>query len=576
MANFINTILGFDVSRNSVTNVVNATVKVKESLISIGPIFKELQGNVDRMTHVAFWSGIVTSAEKAFGGVKSIVGSVTNDLKKIFEFADSYAEKGDKIAKTSRMLGLSVKDYQAFSSAAIDAGMSVEEMDSALKKFSVNLAKARGGDKTMLHNFSKAIFGTGGDLKALNRLKTTNDVLIALSDGFSKYSTAEKKAFVASELFGKSGLKMSEILSQGGQSLKEYLDSYNRGFSEEGARRAEEFTHELQMMLEEFEGIKIAVAQELFPTFKELFGEILSMLRGEKGSELKKVLKDAGTAFGKFVKDLLPRIPTILENIVRIVDFLTPEVVVAGGMILSMLPTVVSIGISLWAMKPLLFGIAGFVLKIGSGLLKIVGLIGPIMLWIKKSAIGLVLISNLLGGPVLLALGGIAAFLVGMASIVYQFYKNWDMWYSFVNHEMTDAVVEWWSQLKEVVSWAAEGVGNVFRRIGEGVRDFVMGGLNTVYEYVQKIKGFLSGIFSGLPDKLQSLFGLNSSAEIGNTASSAQSSLGSSVAQAVMESNTTTTNRFSVDFKNMPRGVQVTAPDHGDFDYSRGYLLAGV
>ena len=141
MANFIKTILGFDFSRTSVTNVVDATVKIKESVISIGPIFKQLQNNVDRMTHVTFWSGIVTSAEKAFGGVKSLVGSVASDLKKIYEFGYEYAEKGDKIAKTSRMLGLSVKDYQAFSSAAIDAGMSVEEMDSALKKFSVNLAK---------------------------------------------------------------------------------------------------------------------------------------------------------------------------------------------------------------------------------------------------------------------------------------------------------------------------------------------------------------------------------------------------------------------------------------------------
>jgi len=241
-----------------------------------------------------------------------------------------------------------------------------------------------------------------------------------------------------------------------------------------------------------------------------------------------------------------------------------------------MLPAIVSIGLSLWSMKPLLFGIFGLVLKIGSGLLKIVGLIGPIVLWIKKSVIGLVLVSNLIGGPIALALGGIAAILIGMVSIVYQFYKNWEMWCSFVNHEMTDAVVEWWNQFKGIVSWAAEGIGDFFLGIGEGISDFVMGGLNTVYEYVQKIKGFLSGIFSGLPDKLQSLFGLNSSAEIGNTASSAQSSLGSSVARAVMESNTTTTNRFSVDFKNMPRGVQVTAPDHGDFDYSRGYLLAGV
>lgn len=572
MANSISVDIGFKSVKNDISQVLGSVKElnlgVKDVVLGMKGLnseTKELNKNVSesnlskKLINLRAYS---ESLKDLVGSFKSLYSEISGYFSTIFHFADSYAEKGDKIAKTSRMLGLSVKDYQAFSSAAVDAGMSVEEMDSALKKFSVNLAKARGGDKTMLHNFSKAIFGTGGDLNALNSLKTTNDVLIALADGFSKYSTAEKKAFVASELFGKSGLKMSEILSQGGQSLKEFLDSYNRGFSEEGAIKAEAFTHELQMLLEEFEKIKIEVAQELFPAFKEMFGEILSMLRGESGSELKKVLKDAAFAFKKFVLDMLPRIPAILENIVRIVDALTPEVVTAGVVILSILPKVVSLGISLWAMKPLVFGILGYIVKIGG---VVVGL--PTLVW--SLVTGFKIAAMVVGGAFYASLGLVFVLLGEIAFIVYQIYKNWDMLRTLTFDEFFKAIKMW---VTEIADW----FGEKFRWIGEGIRDFVMGGLNTIDEYVQKIRGFLSGIFSGLPDKIQSFFGLNEPIKVEESLGSAQSSLGSSVARAVMESNTTTTNRFSVDFKNMPRGVQVTAPDHGDFDYSRGYVLAGM
>ena len=407
MANFINTFLGFNFSKSSVTNVTNATVEIKESIISIGPIFKQFQSHVDKMSHVAFWGGIAMSAEKAFSGVKSAVSTLTNDFKKIYDFADEYAVKGDKIAKTSRLIGLSVRDYQAFSSAAKDSGMSVEEMDSALKKFNINLSKARSGDKTMLSNFSKALFGKDSDLNGLNNLKTTSDVLVALADSYAKLSSAEQKAFVSSELFGRSGLKMSEILSQGGQNLKEFLNSYDKGFSEEGAAKAEAFTHELQLMLEEFENIKISIAQELFPAFKELFGEILSMLRGEKGSELKKVLSEAGAAFKNFVLAILPRIPKILDNIVKIVDFLTPEVVAGIGVVLSVLPALSQITLALMAMWPILKSILLFGAKI---LGVVAGL--PTLIWGIVS--GFKVATIVVGGAFYAAVGGVLVLFVEM------------------------------------------------------------------------------------------------------------------------------------------------------------------
>lgn len=574
MANSISVDIGFKSVKGDISQVLGSVKElnlgVKDVVLGMKGLnseAKELNKNVSENTFskkLFKLRAYSDSLKDVFVSFKSLYSGISGLFSKSFGFADSYAEKGDKIAKTSRLVGLSVRDYQAFSSAAKDSGMSIEEMDSALKKFSVNIAKARGGDKKSLEMFG-SLLPKG---KKLSDYKDSATLLIAIADGYAKLSSSELKAFASSEIFGKSGLKMSEILSQGGESLRDFLNSYNKGFSDEGAKRAEAFTHELQMMLEEFEEIKISVAQELFPAFKELFGEISSMLRGEKGSELKRVLKDAGLAFKKFVLDMLPKIPTILENIVRIVGFLTPEVVVAGGTILSMLPNILSILFAMAALKPLITAVFGFVKKIGAVLFGLPSLVWDLVTGFKVAAV-------IVGGAFYAAVGGVLVLLGEMASIVYQFYKNWDMWCSFVNHELTDAVVEWWNQLKAVVSWAAESVGNIFRGIGEGVRDFVMGGLDTIYGAVQKIKSLIGGIFGGLPDRLQNFFGIGKAIESANGPGTVQT-LGASAAQAVSESRTTVTNRFAVDFKNMPRGVQVTPPEQGDFDWSRGYLLGGV
>ena len=567
MGNSISVDIGFKGIKGDISQVLGSVKElnlgVKDVVLGMKGLnseTKELNKNVSENTFSKklFKLRAYTESIKDFvGGFKSLYSEVSGLFSKSFNFANSYAEKGDKIAKTSRLVGLSVKDYQAFSSAAKDSGMTIEEMDSALKKFNVNLAKARGGDKKSLEMFGS--FLPKG--KRLSDYKDSATLLTAIADGYAKLSSSELKAFASSEIFGKSGLKMSEILSQGGDSLREFLDSYNKGFSEEGAKRAEAFTHELQIMLEEFEEIKISVAQELFPAFKELFGEILSMLRGEKGSDLKRILKDAGLAFKKFVLDLLPRIPKILENIVRIVDFLTPEVVAAGGAILSMLPAIASILFSVAALLPLGKGFLGYVLKIGGILLGLPSLVWGLVTGFKVAAV-------VVGGAFYAAVGGVLVLLGEVAYIGYQIYKNWDMLRTLTFDEFFGAIKMW---IAEIAEWFSEK----FRGIGEGIRDFVMGGLNTIYEAVQKIKGFLGGIFGGLPDRLQSFFGIGKAIDSANGPGAVQT-LGASAAQAVSASSTTVTNRFSVDFKNMPRGVQVTLPDSGDFDWSRGYVLGGI
>ena len=121
MANSILAKLGFSVDKHSVTGAVGV----------INSIGKAVSGLQTKMKQAFALAGVQSFAT----GIKSLGASIKDTFAKSFTMAQEFAATGDKIAKTSRMVGLSVKDYQAFASAAQHAGMSTEEMDSALTVF---------------------------------------------------------------------------------------------------------------------------------------------------------------------------------------------------------------------------------------------------------------------------------------------------------------------------------------------------------------------------------------------------------------------------------------------------------
>ena len=145
MANSLLVKLGFSTDKDSITGTVSGIGKIDSA---ISDLHKKM-----KLTFAVGGFKLLAS------GVKSVVGSIKTSVTKSYDFVNELAKSGDKIAKTSRLVGLSVKDYQAFSSAAKHAGMSTEEMDNALRRFNVNLGKARSGDKTAFKMFDSILGG---------------------------------------------------------------------------------------------------------------------------------------------------------------------------------------------------------------------------------------------------------------------------------------------------------------------------------------------------------------------------------------------------------------------------------
>ena len=106
-------------------------------------ILDQISQKEQRLKKIQLLSGYSTLISGFTSGVKSAVAGIENVISAV----EGVATEGDRIAKTSRLVGMSVKDYQAFDQAARHAGMSTEEMDNALKRFNLNLGKARAGNR---------------------------------------------------------------------------------------------------------------------------------------------------------------------------------------------------------------------------------------------------------------------------------------------------------------------------------------------------------------------------------------------------------------------------------------------
>lgn len=511
-------------SGNTIRKAAGDVKVLNSALGNTGGVLSSLKNKMDFTRKLMGFASASVLVSNFTAGIKSAVGAVENLVGVVGKFA----EQGDRIAKTSRLVGLSVNDYQAFDNAAKHAGMSTEELDSALKKFNVNLGKARSGDKTAFKVFDAILGG-----RKVSDFKDSTALLKGIADGYTKLATAEQKAFVSQELFGRSGLKMTEMLSGGSEAIQKMIDDFEAlggGFSEEVARNAEAFDDALQDMRGTIESIKISVMQELFPTFTDLFKTVQAFVK-DNGPKIKEQVGFVVNSVGQLVKSLLPYIPKVLGVVVKLVDTIGPGVlaILAGftGIMAVVAPLVPGLMAAASLISgPLLSGI-GALVSFG-GTLASIG--GSILTALQMTA-------AVLGGPVIASIGLVVAAAVSWGIAIKSVIDNVNL--------LPDAI-EWiWTTAKESFDYWLSSIKSGLSSLGEWLRSM-------------PILGTISKFFSS------------------DVAFDTPGGLGASVGQMVSESRTTTTNRFSVDFKNMPKGVQVTPPAQGDFDYSRGYLLGGA
>ena len=403
----INTILSF--ATKGVGGVTNDMKSVVSGVNGATSAVDKLSAKISSIQKGVAFQSVVTAAGAVKDAFSAVTDTVSGAVSAVYGMAASQAAAADAIGKTSALLGMQVGELQAIRSAGQHAGMSVESIDSAMQKFSVNIGRAAAGEKHQLDLMNALGVATRN---ADGSLRNQTDLLMDVADAYSKLSNTQDRNRVSQELFGRSAVQMSALLKDGSSGIRAAVEQYektNAGYTAEQTQQAEAFNDQLQTMREYIGGVQKDLFFALVPAFTKLFDGV-----------------------SKFVDANRPKIDSIVSSLSDQLPSLIQDITDA-------LPTILS-GVSM----------------IASGVSTVVDFTGP---WVPiLSAAGVLIAAAPILGIVALAGAGIAAWGVAIKSV----YDNFDMLKSFVVDDVFGA-------FKSGIAQVANDFFEMFATIADGV-----------------------------------------------------------------------------------------------------------
>lgn len=203
-----------------------------------------LRKSIEESTEAS--KSIVENFEKIREGTKLFLeAEVIEGLKERVESALEYA---GSLNEVSAQLGVTANDLQVFRHAATQTGVTQDEMDTGLRKFTKTLSDARAGVVNARGVFKELGF-TDDQIDHLD----VHEALLKTADGISQLKNGVTRAAPEVELFGRAGQKLDPLLSQGAEGIENLAkQAADLGIilDKDQIRNAEVTTHKLAELKE--------------------------------------------------------------------------------------------------------------------------------------------------------------------------------------------------------------------------------------------------------------------------------------------------------------------------------------
>lgn len=242
-----------------------------------------------------------------------------------------YADAADKIRKSSEQVGLSVETYQELNHAAKLAGLSTEDFQGSMLKLSKNSADSAAGigkSKVAFEALDMKLTDQNG------KLRDSESLLPEIADKLSKVRSANLRTALAIRIFGDSGAKMVNMLSEGSAGLtkmREEARKLGAVISEDDAKAAEEFNDNTERLNVTLGGFRNIMGSSLVPVLND---SVLKL-----------------TEIAVSIKNWTKSHPGITKAIIITGGVLTGLLIVLGAATLSIAAVAWSIGVWSSALK---------------------------------------------------------------------------------------------------------------------------------------------------------------------------------------------------------------------------------
>jgi hypothetical protein len=299
----------------------DATRKVMDSWGKIKPIGDNFQ----------------TVLKRTAGGFVAIGAAAAAASAAVWKLGTGFGNFADSAAEGAATLGTDANFLLSVRYAASQVGASAEMADKALSEMNIRLVDAgEDGNKT-----GEALSELGLDIGKLQKMDTASQ-FATISQAFSKYTGSVNKAKIATDIFGKAGRKIPNLLNLGKEGLQGYAQA---------AQDAGYLLSDSDMLMGD--------------AFDEAMGQFNLALQGSQniiGRELLPVLTELMTSLGSFIRENAPNIRAMAQEFG---GWLKTNGPIIGGQIRDMAKSLVEMGKAAWpfiesvgGVKAVLVGIA--------------------------------------------------------------------------------------------------------------------------------------------------------------------------------------------------------------------------
>lgn len=201
----------------------------------------------------------------------------------------------DDLDESAQALQTTAVALAEMRTAAGEAGVSTEKLDTALTKLNVKISEAAQGG-----NDSARIFeAMGVKIKdAAGQTRGAEAVLNDVADAFSRLRDGPEKAALAVELFGKAGAQMLPYLNQGAEGLRRFS-----GLTDETVASAAKLKGEVDQLANSWKVFKFDILSGVIPALNEfvlrikILGETIAQWRsGNFVDPFKRVAEETAKA----------------------------------------------------------------------------------------------------------------------------------------------------------------------------------------------------------------------------------------------------------------------------------------
>lgn len=311
--------LAMQISANT-AQLAQAVADVNSKLDAMGQAGKKAADDLGALKNIEI-------AKLALGGIKaatqafiSMGTAAVGAARSVIDFGKSVADELDALNDVANRTGVGVEALQAYAGAAKLAGTDVETFAKSIQKLTVNIGNAVGDEKAQKK--FEALGLAFDELKA----KTPTQQFEAVADAIAKIADPAERAAAAVKLFGKGGIELGPLFSEGPGALakmREEATALGQVVSEDSIKAIAGMNDAFDKVWMTLKGITGQIVGELAGPITQIANDLLNVVKqagaGQIASTVAQGLLDfiqlAGTSFlnlAKFIDAFVRKFSTVL------------------------------------------------------------------------------------------------------------------------------------------------------------------------------------------------------------------------------------------------------------------------